>query len=141
MRPVAKSIGAWTSLDRILPRFAGLAGRLDARGETTGVRLRMPRVRIQFLSFDGCPLAHAARSELEAALARCGIDDYEEVDILNSSTPDELRNWGSPTILIDGSDVAGGSAGGGACCRVYDGDEKVPGRAAIISAIRARGLK
>jgi mercuric ion transport protein len=34
------------------------------------------------------------------------------------STPPHLRGWGSPTILIDGVDVAGGSPSE-ACCRLY----------------------
>ena len=93
---------------------------------------------IQLLSFEGCPLAAAARLELRAALAECGIERYEEIDLLDPKTPQALQGWGSPTILVDGSDVAGQPKGSGISCRVYPGRLRVPTRSEIIDRIAGR---
>ncbi len=94
-------------------------------------------VSIQFLTFEGCPLTDAARAELERALAECGIRDYEEIDILDPDAPEELRGWGSPTILVKGQDVAGQTKGNSASCRIYPGRKRVPDAATIASSIEA----
>ncbi len=95
----------------------------------------MNTARIQFLMFEGCPLADAAREQLEAALAELGIDDYEEIDLQAPDTPESLRGWGSPTILIDGADVTGQPKGESLSCRVYDGPERVPNAKDIARAV------
>ena len=98
----------------------------------------MPGPRIQLLTFAGCPLAAAARTELESALTDLGIDGYEEIDLNALDTPDQLRGWGSPTILIDGIEATGQPKGDQLSCRVYATPEKVPNHAAIVAAIRQR---
>ena len=76
-------------------------------------------LRVQFLSFEGCPLAHCALTRLELALMRMGIvpsSTIERVDVYAPDTPDELRRWGSPTILVNGRELTGqepGDAPGG----------------------------
>lgn len=97
----------------------------------------MSDLTILFLAFEGCPLASAARANLEQALSECGISGYRTVDILDPKTPDELRGWGSPTILIDGVDVGGQDRGSGASCRIYPGAEKVPSAAEIAVKVRS----
>ena len=92
-------------------------------------------MRVQLLTFEGCPLAETARVELEAALATCGITDYDQVDILDPAVPDELRGWGSPTILVDGVDITGQPKGDSVSCRVYSGLGGVPSRAEIAARI------
>jgi len=92
---------------------------------------------IQFLAFDGCPLAEAAKADLERALSDCGITGYRTVDILDPATPEELRGWGSPTILVNGVDVGGQGKGDGVGCRVYPGAERVPSASAIAAKIRS----
>jgi len=82
--------------------------------------------KIQLLVFNGCPLADAARTSLQAALDSLDLTDFEEIDILDEATPDELKGWGSPTILIDGADVTGITKGEGVGCRVYDTPDRVP---------------
>ena len=76
--------------------------------------------------------------ELQAALAEYGAVDYAEIDILDPATPDELRGWGSPTILVDGSDITGQPKGDDVGCRVYPGELKVPTRTEILAEIRGR---
>ena len=93
---------------------------------------------IQFLTFGGCPLADAARIELEAALAECGIESYDEIDIGDPSTAETLRGWGSPTVLVNGKDVAGQPKGDNLCCRVYPGRARVPQRTEIVDCIKCQ---
>ena len=94
-------------------------------------------LRIQFLSFEGCPLAAAARIELEAALANCGLEEYEEIDILGPSAGWTARR-GTPTILLNGADITGRPKGDRVSCRIYPGSEGVPDRAEIEASIREK---
>lgn len=96
----------------------------------------MTDIKVQFLAFQGCPLAGTARQALEQALAECEIEDYEEVDILQPGVSNELREWGSPTILINGADVLGRPKGDGVGCRIYPGADRVPTSASIIDYIQ-----
>jgi mercuric ion transport protein len=91
--------------------------------------------RIQLLVFEGCPLADAARRSLESALAQIDAAEYEEIDLLAPDTPEDLRRWGSPTILVDGKDVAGAPQGQGIGCRVYASPEGVPSPESIAASI------
>jgi hypothetical protein len=100
----------------------------------------MTHVRIQLLTFEGCPLAGAARSALQQALTECGITDFEEIDLLDPATAVELQGWGSPTILVNGKDVTGKSRGDAIGCRVYPGQDRVPDRDTIAAVIRAEGI-
>ena len=97
----------------------------------------MADVRVQLLAFDGCPLADAARANLEKALADCGMSGYEEIDILDPATPDDLPGWGSPTILVNGVDVSGQRKGDSVSCRVYPGSDRVPSSTTIAASFRS----
>jgi hypothetical protein len=68
-----------------------------------------------------CPNVAAARSNLRAALDAAGQPPrWREFDRNAADTPAEWRAFGSPTILVDGRDVAGTDAtAGGNSCRVY----------------------
>lgn len=94
---------------------------------------------VQFLAFKGCPLAEPARENLKKALSDCGLSSFEEIDILESSAPEELRGWGSPTILINGADVTGQPKGNSVSCRVYSFPGGVPDVECISSGLRAAG--
>ena len=90
-------------------------------------------MKIQLLHFRGCPNVDAARSALRDALAAERIDaPIEELDVEASDAPTWARGWGSPTILIDGKDVAGQEPSGSTSCRLYAGG------APSVEAIRAR---
>ncbi len=97
----------------------------------------MSDVNVQFLAFEGCPLADAARSNLENALADCGMSGYEEIDILDPAVSEDLPGWGSPTILVSGADITGQPKGNSVSCRVYPGPDRVPSSAAIAASIRS----
>ncbi len=68
-----------------------------------------------------CPNVAAARANLRAALDAVGQPPrWREFDRNAADTPAEWRVFGSPTILVDGRDVAGAdAAAGGNSCRVY----------------------
>lgn len=91
-------------------------------------------MKIQLLYFEGCPNVDAARNALREALAAEKLDvAVEEIDVEAPSAPTWARGWGSPTILVDGVDVAGATpSDASSCCRLYaDG-------APDVAAIRAR---
>lgn len=80
-------------------------------------------VRIQLIAFSGCLNASAARSLIERTIAEAGIvAAIEEVDTLSPDAPTPLREWGSPTILLNGEDVGGERAPTGTGCRLYSDD-------------------
>lgn len=93
----------------------------------------MNNPKIELLVFEDCPLADAARKTLGEALGSLGLSNYEEVDLLDPDTPDEIRGWGSPTILVNGKDITGGGKGDSVGCRVYTGRDRVPSAKAIAS--------
>jgi hypothetical protein len=128
------------SSDRVFRQLTDLMvtgpRKLDILSACRIYHVEMSEIRIQLLVFKACPLADAARDALEVALTMVGLPKYEEVDILDPSTADELRGWGSPTILIDGQDVAGNVKGDSVGCRVYDGPGRVPSAEDIAAVIR-----
>ena len=83
-------------------------------------RLPSGVMKVQLLYFDGCPHVAEARHVLRAALAACALPEVavEELDVEAPTTPTELRGWGSPTILVNGADVAGEKAPSGRSCRL-----------------------
>ena len=98
----------------------------------------MRRPIVQFLSFPGCPLETKARAELEKALTECGLAQYEEIDVMAEETTEDMKRWGSPTILVDGLDVTGHQGGDEIGCRVYHGDKGVPDAESIADFLRRR---
>lgn len=97
----------------------------------------MTQPKIQLLIFDGCPLADAARTSLQTALASLGLRDFEEINILDAATPNELKGWGSPTILVEGEDLTRNAKGEGVGCRVYNTPNGVPSPQTIAKRIRS----
>lgn len=90
-------------------------------------------MRVQLLKFDGCPNVDAARAALHEALEAEAVDArIDEIDVQAPDAPAWARGWGSPTILIDGEDVAGQKASDASACRLYAGG------APSVEAIRAR---
>lgn len=100
----------------------------------------MPKVELIYAS--DCPHVEAARQQLRVAFQKLGQPPaWQEWDRGSPSSSAHARQYGSPTILVDGEDVAGASpASGTDCCRVYDcghgGLEGVPPVDAIILALR-----
>lgn len=68
-----------------------------------------------------CPNVAKARTNLAAALAAVGREpSCTEWDRGAADSPSYVRNYGSPTVLVNGQDVSGEPSGeGGSCCRLY----------------------
>jgi multidrug transporter EmrE-like cation transporter len=84
--------------------------------------------RVELIYDADCPNVAAARSLLIKAFARTGVSArWREWERSAPDRPDYASRYGSPTLLVDGKDVAGAApvAGAGAC-RVYaDGEGKL----------------
>jgi hypothetical protein len=89
-----------------------------------------------------CPNVALARANLRRALEDLGVTQpWQEHLIGDPERPSRVRGYGSPTILVDGVDVAGASPGSEACCRVYatpQGRAGAPSVGQIAAAIRSR---
>jgi hypothetical protein len=83
--------------------------------------MRAPQ--IELLWWEGCPSIERALDELRGALTETGLAAAEVRmrEIRTDTEASEADFRGSPTILIDGKDVAPGSDGEptGLSCRVY----------------------
>ncbi len=87
-----------------------------------------------------CPNVEAARERLKSALAKAGFETrWQEWERSDTASPDYVKKYGSPTILVDGKDVGGALPGDGKSCRVYtdsDGNfSGVPSPETIASAL------
>ncbi len=81
-------------------------------------------MKIQLIYFPDCPNVEAARTAVREALAADQLDaPIEEIDVSRADAPSWAKGWGSPTVLVDGVDVAGGLASPDEayCCRLYQG--------------------
>lgn len=97
-------------------------------------------LRIQIVTFAGCPNAGAARAVVERVLTEAGISvRIDHVDTTDPEVPEPLRSWGSPTILLNGDDVGGESEPKGRSCRLYRDEEGrisgAPSKALVVAAL------
>jgi hypothetical protein len=78
----------------------------------------MPRT-IELIYFEGCPNAEAARVNLREALSTIDAPPHwQEWEQGNQASPAHAREFGSPTILVNGHDVTGvGPGAAAAACR------------------------
>jgi hypothetical protein len=88
-----------------------------------------------------CPNVRTARTNLMKAFGAVGTPAaWREVALDDTDTPREWAALGSPTILVDGRDVAGGEPGVGRSCRVYTTAEGLAGAPSVdvvANALRA----
>lgn len=96
----------------------------------------MNQKTIELVYFEGCPNATRARANLRAALEGAGVAArWDEWDLASESTPEQYRQHGSPTILVDGRDVTGeGTEAVAMSCRA-DG---APSVATIVARLGER---
>ena len=96
-------------------------------------------MKVQLLTFTGCPNADAARAAVREAIARVSPPPtFEEIDLIASDTPESLRGWASPTILVEGVDLEGqAQPDAGAGCRLYAGRSGAPSADQIEQRLRA----
>lgn len=110
----------------------------------------MEQYNVILIHDPACPNVAAARSNLRSAFEAAGLPPrWREFDRNAADTPAEWRGFGSPTILVDGRDVAGTDAApGGNSCRVYRtadgrliGVPSIGQIAAVLQKTSAPGLK
>lgn len=99
-------------------------------------------MKIELIYDRECPNVEDTRRELRMALSMLGIDEHWREWVRGApGSPGYALSFGSPTILIDGDDVAGTPPSEGAdCCRLYDDEEGGYGKAPRAATI-ARKLK
>jgi len=100
--------------------------------------------RVELIFDHDCPNVEAARAALREALAVEGSPAHWQEWLRGSpEAPGYAALYGSPTILVDGADVAPGDGQDAACCRLYvDGDGRlrgVPAVEAIAVALQQPG--
>jgi mercuric ion transport protein len=100
-------------------------------------------MKIELVYFEGCPNAGAARENLRKACGELSVKaEWQEWDQNSDSVPDHVKPFGSPSILVNGKDIAGGP---GECCaekscRLYEGGQNAPAVETIKAALR-EGLR
>ena len=93
--------------------------------------------RVELIYDADCPNVAPARSLLIKAFTRTGVSArWREWERGAPDSPDYAGQYGSPTILVDGKDVAGAApvAGAGAC-RVYANGEGILSRTPPLDAV------
>ncbi len=98
----------------------------------------MPTVELIYDS--DCPNVPRAREQLLRAFSQAGLTPrWREWDRADAGAPRHVRAYGSPTVLVNGEDVAGSDAADAACCRIYTSGEGrhqgVPPVALIAAAL------
>ncbi len=90
-----------------------------------------------------CPNVDTARERVASALDRVGQPArWRELDLADPRTPAQWRGFASPTVLVDGRDVATGSSGHSACRLYRDADGRLDVAPSVesIAAAVAREL-
>ena len=94
-----------------------------------------------------CPNVAQTREHLRLALTAVGSQPrWHEFDVGQSGTPRRFRGFGSPTVLVNGKDVAGEmTADSLRCCRLYGTAEGallgVPPVEMIIRSLQRAGVR
>ena len=89
---------------------------------------KMPKV--EFIYDADCPNIEATRKNLLHAFSQTDLSSrWQEWDRALPESPVRVRGYGSPSILVDGLDVAEMKPSNGAnCCRIYtDGEGRLTG--------------
>ncbi|MFT6633876.1 MAG: hypothetical protein ACJAS4_003849 [Bacteriovoracaceae bacterium] len=78
---------------------------------------------VEFIFDKDCPNVKDARANLMKAFSKSNLNaNWKEWDRNSNKSPDYARKYGSPTILVNGKDIADVIPDSEAnCCRLYDG--------------------
>lgn len=98
--------------------------------------------RVELVYERSCPFVRDTRRRLMEAFRAAGLTPrWTEWETGDPKAPARVRDFGSPTLLVDGRDVAGAPADeAGHCCRIYSLDGASPGvppLATIVTALTA----
>lgn len=99
-------------------------------------------MKVELVYEQTCPNIEAARLALLSGFAAAGLTPrWQEWEVSMPDAPAHVHGYGSPTILVNGRDVAGGPVvGDDYCCRVYahgTANKGVPAVADIERALRS----
>jgi len=100
-------------------------------------------IKVELIYDPDCPNVSKARAQLLCAFAESGLRPrWSEWDRGDPASPAYVRGYGSPTVLVEGKDVAGAEPSDGiSCCRLYADPsgafDGVPSVRLIASALRA----
>ncbi len=97
--------------------------------------------RVELIYDRDCPNVEAARKSLTEGFAEAQLTaEWVEWERGSDASPPYARSFGSPTILVEGRDVAGTEPSGGAdCCRLYRDAGRLagaPSPALVAAALR-----
>ena len=99
-------------------------------------------MEVEFIWQRSCPNVTATRQNLMRAFSLAGAPArWREWCVDDVDCPEHAHAFGSPSILVDGIDIAGHPAGDGPSCRLYrsaDGTlQGVPSVNVIVAALRS----
>jgi hypothetical protein len=95
---------------------------------------------VELLYLPDCSHAAGARAQLTRAFANIGVFHFwNEVNLSAPGTLKCVRDYGSPTILVNGIKVTGAPPGDGSSCRIYTTSKALgaPPLDPILARIRA----
>lgn len=94
---------------------------------------------IELIYDSDCPNVENTRSHLRKACAQAGLEPrWREWNRSFPDSPSYVWHYGSPSVLVNGKDVAGlQPAPGGNCCRLYLGDKGEVRRSPAVEVIVA----
>ena len=85
-----------------------------------------------------CPHVAQTRANLLHALSQMNLPvKWVELEKSSPDNPEYVARCGSPTVLVDGHDIAASCEPGAPCCRLYYSDSGRPSGAPGVDLIRA----
>ena len=73
---------------------------------------------VELIYFTGCPNVDTARANISAALSAKGWSpDWREWNQMDTGAPERVKQYGSPTVLVDGRDVSEAESVPAMACR------------------------
>ena len=100
---------------------------------------------VELIYDNDCPNVEQTCTHLLRAFSEAGIPaKWVEWERSDDASPPHVRRFGSPTVLVDGQDIAGVEPSGNiSCCRLYPAEDGsvsgVPSVEMIVRALRKTG--
>ncbi len=98
-------------------------------------------MNIELIYDEDCPNVEGARALIKRALGTVGVNGsgWQEHCRQDKNAPAFAQDYGSPTILVNGKDVAPTTGPGGNACRIYRDTEGrisgLPPEANVVAAL------
>lgn len=96
--------------------------------------------RVELIYDSDCPNVSQARKIILQAFSEVNmVPSWNEIERSAADSPEYARQYGSPSILVDGQDVADTDGQNGDCCRLYVHEQEyrgVPELSQVILALK-----